>query len=400
MTATHDRVSRKAQRAKSQGRHPASRVTPDGRGPRPPIGRRTPAFLFLFLFVVALVALGVVMVLSASAVVSINESDSAWSLFRRQLVWTAIGAGVLMVTMRIDYHRWRILAVPAAVGSAVLLVVVLLPGFGVTVNDATRWIRVGPFSFQPSEVAKLAMVLFVADLLGRPARDIRDTRATLRPVMAVTVVFVMLLMAQPHLGNTLILSAIVFTMLFIAGAPVLHLGGVGLLAATGATVMVAGTAWRRERLLVFLDPWRDVQGAGYQTLQSLHAITVGGFSGVGLGASRAKWGFLPYAHTDFIFAIIAEELGILGAGAVVLLYVGIGVAGMVAALRAPDRFGMLLAVGITTWIVFQAVLNLGSVMALLPVTGVTLPFVSFGGTSLVVTMGAVGILLNVARQGR
>ncbi|NIR41848.1 MAG: FtsW/RodA/SpoVE family cell cycle protein [Actinobacteria bacterium] len=164
--------------------------------------------------------------------------------------------------------------------------------------------------------------------------------------------------------------------------------------------MVAGTAWRRERLLVFLDPWRDVQGAGYQTLQSLHAITVGGFSGVGLGASRAKWGFLPYAHTDFIFAIIAEELGILGAGAVVLLYVGIGVAGMVAALRAPDRFGMLLAVGITTWIVFQAVLNLGSVMALLPVTGVTLPFVSFGGTSLVVTMGAVGILLNVARQGR
>ncbi|NIR41847.1 MAG: FtsW/RodA/SpoVE family cell cycle protein, partial [Actinobacteria bacterium] len=164
MTATHDRVSRKAQKAKSQGRHPASRVTPDGRGPRPPIGRRTPAFLFLFLFVVALVALGVVMVLSASAVVSINESDSAWSLFRRQLVWTAIGAGVLMVTMRIDYHRWRILAAPAAVGSAVLLVVVLLPGFGVTVNDATRWIRVGPFSFQPSEVAKLAMVLFVADL--------------------------------------------------------------------------------------------------------------------------------------------------------------------------------------------------------------------------------------------
>lgn len=400
MTAIQDRLTRKARKAQSRGRHPAAKVSPDGRGPRPPVGRRTPVFLFLFMIVVALVLLGVVMVLSASAVVSINETSSAWGLFRRQLMWTGMGVAALLTTMRIDYHRWRILAVPAAFGSVVLLIMVLVPGFGVTVNDATRWIRVGPFSFQPSELAKLAMVLFVADLLARPSRDIRDTKTTLRPVMIVTALLIVLLMAQPHLGNTLILCSIVMMMLFMAGAPVLSLAGTGLFGASGAAIFIIGTSWRRDRFLIFLDPWSDISGTGYQTLQSLHAITVGGFSGVGLGASRAKWGFLPYAHTDFIFAIIAEEFGLLGAATVVLLYVAIGVAGMMAALRAPDRFGMLLAVGITTWIVSQAVLNLGSVMALLPVTGVTLPFLSFGGTSLVVTLASVGVLLNVARQGR
>ena len=400
MTAIQDRPTRKARKAQSRGRHPASKVSPDGRGPRPPVGRRTPVFLFLFMIVVALVLLGVVMVLSAAAVVSINETSSAWGLFRRQLMWTGVGVAALLTTMRIDYHRWRILAVPAAFGSVVLLIMVLVPGFGVTVNDATRWIRVGPFSFQPSELAKLAMVLFVADLLARPSRDIRDTKTTLRPVMVVTALLIVLLMAQPHLGNTLILCSIVMMMLFMAGAPVLSLAGTGLFGASGAAIFIIGTSWRRDRFLIFLDPWSDISGTGYQTLQSLHAITVGGFSGVGLGASRAKWGFLPYAHTDFIFAIIAEEFGLLGAATVVLLYVAIGVAGMMAALRAPDRFGMLLAVGITTWIVSQAVLNLGSVMALLPVTGVTLPFLSFGGTSLVVTLASVGVLLNVARQGR
>jgi len=399
MTATENRP-RRQQKAASRGRHPASRVAADGRGPRRPVGRRTGPFLLLFLTVTALVLLGVVMTLSASAVVSINTSDSAWSLFRRQLIWTALGGVVLFVTMRIDYRRLRILATPAIVGSLVLLVVVLLPGFGVNVNGATRWIRLGPFSFQPSEVAKLAMVLFVADLLSRPSRDIQNTAATLRPVVAVTGAVIGLLMLQPHLGNSVVIAIAVGSMLFLAGTPLLHLGGLSIVSAVGMVAVIAGTPWRRHRWNVFMDPWRDPAGLGYQPLQSLHAITVGGLTGVGLGASKAKWGFLPFAHSDFIFAIIAEELGLLGAGAVVLLFVTLAFTGVVVALRAPDRFGMLLALGITMWIVSQAFLNIGSVTKVVPVVGVTLPFLSFGGTSLVVTMAAVGVLLNIARQGR
>jgi cell division protein FtsW len=209
-----------------------------------------------------------------------------------------------------------------------------------------------------------------------------------------------LLMAQPHLGNAIVMSAAVMTMLFIAGAPLIHLAGLTVLGTLGTAMTVFGTAFRRQRWQNFMDPWADAEGLGYQSLQSLHAITVGGLTGVGLGASKAKWGFLPFAHSDFIFAIIAEELGILGAGAVVTLFITIGFAGVATAVRAPDRFGMLLALGITTWIVVQAFLNVGSATKVVPVVGVTLPFLSFGGTSLVVTMAAVGVLLNVARQGR
>lgn len=399
MTAI-ERRPRKQQKAAARGRHPASRVEPDGRGPRRPVGRRTGPFLVLFLAVAALVLLGMVMMLSASAVVSINTSDSAWSLFRRQVVWTAIGTVAMFTAMRVDYRRLRVLAVPAVLGSVVLLVAVLIPGFGVSSYGATRWLALGPVSFQPSEIAKLALVLFAADILSRPTRDMSNTQTTFRPVVAITGLFVCLLMFQPHLGNALVMAAAVCTMLFIAGAPMVHLAAVSVIGALGTTVAVLGTSWRRQRFRVFLDPWVDPEGLGYQPLQSLHAITVGGLTGVGLGASKAKWGFLPFAHSDFIFAIIAEELGLLGAGFVVIAFVTIAAAGFVAALRAPDRFGLLLALGITTWIVGQAFLNIGSVVNVVPVVGVTLPFLSFGGTSLVVTMAAVGVLLNIARQGR
>ncbi len=400
MTATENRRPRRDRIQSARVRHPTARVKPDGRGPKRPVGRRTGPFLVLFLAITALVLLGVVMTLSASAVVSINRSDSAWSLFRRQVMWTGVGTAVLLVTMRIDYRRLRIFATPAVVGSLVLLLVLLLPGFGVDANGATRWIRLGPFSFQPSEIAKLALVLFTADILSRPGREMKNTRATVRPVVAVTGLFVVLLMAQPHLGNAVIMAAAVMVMLFIAGAPLLHMTGLAALGTLGTAAAILGTAWRRQRFRVFLDPWIDPDFLGYQSLQSLHAITVGGLTGVGLGASKAKWGFLPFAHSDFIFAIIAEELGLLGAGFVVILFLIVGVAGAVAALRAPDRFGMLLALGITTWVVVQAFVNIGSVTKLVPVVGVTLPFLSFGGTSLVVTMAAVGVVLNIARQGR
>ena len=398
MTATQPR-SKKVQQGAARRRHPTARSTPDGRGPRRPVGRRTTVFLTLFGATSFLTALGAVMVLSASAASSIAETESAWSLFQRQLMWVAIGAIVMFGTMRVDYHRWRILAAPSIIGCGVLLVVVLIPGVGLSANGATRWLGVGPFTMQPSELLKFAIVLFAADLLGRPGRPIENTKITVRPILFVTAVFAGLLMLQPHLGAVLVIGITVFAMLFLAGAPLGHLVGTGAAGGGFAAAMVLATPWRRDRFLAFLDPWADPAGVGYQPLQSLHAITKGGWSGVGLGASYAKWGFLPFAHTDFIFAIVAEELGMLGAASVICGFVAIGVAGIMAALRAPDRFGMLLAVGITTWIVVQALLNMGAVMAVLPVMGVTLPFLSFGGSSMVVTLGAMGVLMNVARQG-
>ena len=403
MTAIHERgarARRRVEKSASQRRHPASRTAPDGRGPQRPAGRRTPLFLFILLVVMALVALGVVMVLSASAAASLSDAGSAWSLFRRQLLWTAVGTVGMLVMLRIDYHRLRPLARPSLFASFALLALVVFPGVGTTVNGATRWLGAGGLTLQPSEPAKLALILFVADLLSRRSRRITDTRSTLRPVVCVAAAMAFLLMLQPHLGATLIVGTIIVAMLFLAGAPVVTLTGMAGLGGLFAGMLVLSSSWRRDRLLAFLDPWSDPAGVGYQPLQSLHAITVGGLSGVGLGASRAKWGFLPYAHTDFIFAIVAEELGLLGASLVVLGFVALAAAGYTVALRAKDRFGMLLAAGITTWILAQAVLNMGAVMALLPVTGVTLPFLSFGGSSQVVTMAAVGILLNVARQVR
>ncbi|MEM8705474.1 MAG: putative lipid II flippase FtsW [Actinomycetota bacterium] len=398
MTATQPR-GKKVQKNAARGRHPTARATPDGRGPRRPIGRRTTTFLALFAATSMLTALGAVMVLSASAASSIAETDSAWSLFQRQLMWVGLGAVTMLVTLRIDYHRWRILAVPSLIGCGVLLVAVLLPGVGLSANGATRWLGFGPVTMQPSELLKFAMVLFVADLLARPGRPMDNPAITVRPITVVTAVFVALLMLQPHLGAVLVIGTTVFAMLFLAGAPLGHLFAIGTGGGALAAAAVLATPWRRDRFLAFLDPWADPAGVGYQPLQSLHAITKGGWSGVGLGASYAKWGFLPFAHTDFIFAIVAEELGLLGAVSVFAGFVVIGVAGITAALRAPDRFGMLLAVGITTWVVVQALLNMGAVMAILPVMGVTLPFLSFGGSSMVVTLGAMGVLMNVARQG-
>ncbi len=387
-------------RASARQRHPTAGVGPDGRGPSRPVGRRTGLFLVLFLAVTTLTLFGVVMVLSATAAASLSDTDSAWSLFRRHLLWTAAGTVALLITLRVDYHRWRVLAVPGMVVSLLLLALVVLPKVGISTNGAQRWLWMGPFTFQPSESAKLALVLFIADLLGRPSRPISKTRLTLRPVVIVVAVIIVLLMAQPHLGASIIIAVITLAVLFLAGTSMPHMVVTGTVGAVLAGAMVAVSPWRRERLLGFLDPWADPLGNGYQPLQSLHAIATGGPGGVGLGSSRAKWGFLPYAHTDFIFAVIAEELGLAGTLGVVALFMVIAVTGFLVALRAPDDFGMLLAIGVTAWIVGQAVLNMGAALALVPVLGMTLPFLSFGGSSLVVTMAAVGLLLNVSRQIR
>jgi cell division protein FtsW len=244
------------------------------------------------------------------------------------------------------------------------------------------------------------MLLFVADLLARRANRIDDTRLTLRPVLAVFFFVAALIMLQPNLGTTIILGVIVFVMLFVSGVPLKPLGITAGFLAAAAGVFAVIEPYRMRRVMAFRDPWAGPLNTGYQTIQSLSGVANGGLVGTGLGEGRAKWGFLPYPHTDFIFAVISEELGLVGGLTVVALFVALGVLGVLTALRAPDRFGMLVAAGVTTWILVQAFVNIGAVVGALPITGVPLPFVSFGGSSLLVLMAASGLLLNIARQAR
>jgi cell division protein FtsW len=369
------------------------------RRPAPRPVERPAAWYLLLVVVAALVVIGLVMVLSASSVQAQRESGSTWSYFLRQAVATVLGLGALLVTARMPYARWRRLVPALLVVSGVLLLAVLLPGVGVKVNGARSWIGAGALRFQPSELAKLAVLLFCADLLARRVRYMADPRLTLVPALLVVGVVVGLIMLQPDLGSTMVLASIVLAVLFVSGVPLRWLGMVSVVGGALSFAMALVEPYRRNRLLAFLDPSRDPMNTGWQINQSLMGVASGGLFGLGLGESRAKWGFLPNAHTDFIFAIISEELGLIGAMAVVTLFLAFGVLGVRAAVRAPDRFGTYVAAGITAWILAQAFVNIGGVVGVLPITGVTLPFVSYGGTSVIITMAAVGILLSVAAAG-
>ena len=367
-------------------------------GERPPVAGRGNHVVLASLIGV-LTIIGLVMVLSASSVQSEREFDSTWSYFVRQSAWVAIGLVGLLVAYRLDYRRWRRLAVPFVWLCLFLLLVVLIPSVGVEVNGARSWLGFGPMRMQPAELAKLALLVFSAQLLARRSHRLGHWRLGLLPVCVVAGVIAALVMAQPDLGTAIVLASITFSVLFVAGVPLLPLTGVALLAGAGALVLALSETYRRNRILAFLDPARDPQGIAFQLNQSFMGIASGGWTGLGLGESRAKWGFLPNAHTDFIFAIIAEEVGLIGALVVVGLFLAFGYYGIRTALAAPDRFGTLVAAGITAWILSQAFVNVGGVVGILPITGLTLPFISFGGTSLLITMTATGILLNIARQG-
>lgn len=364
----------------------------------PPSGRRSSTFVILIGIVAVLNVIGLVMVLSASTVNDLYQEGSSWYSFRRQIMWVLLGLVAMACTLRIDYRAWRRWSRHLLIASIGTLLLVLVPGVGLSRNGATRWLGAGSLTFQPSELAKVAVLVFVADLLARRWDRMGDLHATLYPVLLVLAVVAGLVMAQPNLGTTIILSSIVMVQLFVAGVPLSPLAGMGAVGTAGALALALSKDYRRERITAFLDPWADPLNTGYQTIQAGAGMASGGVDGVGLGAGRAKWGFLPETHTDFIFAVIGEELGLIGSMVVLSLFIAFGVFGIRTALHAPDPFGSLLAAGLTTWIVIQAVVNIGAVVGALPITGVPLPFVSFGGSSMVVTMGACGMLLNVARQ--
>lgn len=365
-----------------------------------PAGPVPSGFVVLAVVVVVLNIIGMVMVLSASSVEALRNYGSAWFFFKRQTMWMAGGSLALLVGMRVDYRRWRRWATPLLLLSALLLIVVLVPGIGKSVYGSRRWLGAGSLRVQPSELAKLAAVLFTADLLVRRSDSIDDPRLTVRPVMFVMGLLAGLIVIEPDMGTALVLVGAMMSVLFVSGAPMgaltkLSLGGVALV-----LLFARLEPYRWARILSFRDPLADADGIGYQLAQSLVGLGTGGLSGVGLGASRAKQGFLPHSHTDFIFAVIGEEVGLIGTVLVVALFAAFTYLGIRAAVRAPDRFGTLLATGVTAIIATQALINIGAVIGLLPVTGVPLPFISFGGSSLLVTMAATGALLNVARQGR
>jgi len=340
--------------------------------------------------------LGLVMVMSASSVVALDEYGSSWYFVSRQAAWAALGTVALVVLAKLDYHRWRRHSGAFVLVALALLAVVLPIGTGT--NGATRWIGVGPLTFQPSELAKLALLVWVADLLARRAAYMHNPRATLRPVIVVLAAMATLVMLEPNLGTTIVLAAIALTICYVGGAPLGPLARWATFGIGAATALALAAPYRRARVLAFLDPWADPMDKGYQNIQSMVGLAEGGFWGKGLGAGTAKWGFLPLAHSDFIFAVIGEELGLVGAAAVVGLFVLLAVVGIRIALHAPDRFGLLLAVGITSWFCMQAFVNIGAVIGILPITGVPLPFISAGGSSLVFGMAAAGLLLSVARQ--
>ena len=353
---------------------------------------------WLFGVAVVLLSVGVVMVYSASAIVAAERFHDPYFFLKKQIFWALLGALALWLALRVDYRRLEGLVVPLLLVAGVLLVLVLVPPLGQAINGTRRWIRLGPVSFQPAELAKLALVVYLAAFLARRRDALGDFRRGLLPPLAVAGVLAALVLAQPDLGSSLTLVALTFALLFLAGGRVRHLALVLAPALPLLAVAVWAAPYRIRRVTPFLDPWSDPRGSGFQIIQSWLAFGNGGLLGQGIGGSQQKLFYLPEAHTDFIFAIVGEELGLVGALAIVGLFVVLAWRGLRIGLRAPDPFGAYLALGITVLIATQAVVNLGVVTGLLPTKGLPLPFISFGGSALLVTMLATGVLLNISQH--
>jgi cell division protein FtsW len=348
--------------------------------------------------VAVFVMLGLVMVLSASAVTQANQGNSPYSVFLRQSMWAGFGLIGLVAMARIPYRMWRKFVVPIGLIGVAAMLGPFAPGIGANVNGANAWIRVAGFSVQPSEFLKLAVVILAADLLTRRQHAMNHRSGTLYPLAGIAAVGAGLCLAQKDLGSAIVLGSIVFAIAWIAGVPFTPLATMGALStAVGAAFVVSSQA-RLDRFTAFLDPDGTKDHLGWQMSQAAISIASGGPAGSGIGGSNTKTGYLPYAHSDFIFAIIADELGMIGAGTVIGGFAMLVLFGVQTALAAPDRFGMLLAGGIAAWFGVQAIINLGGVTGVMPVTGLTLPFFSAGGSSLFVSMAAAGLLLSVTRR--
>ena len=372
----------------------------DREDPTVVLGPPPVAYYVIAVVVAVFVMLGLVMVLSASAATEVGKGNSPYRIFTRQLMWAGCGLAGLLVAIKVPYRRWRPFVIPIAILATAGMALPFTSRFGATINGARAWVMFGSLSVQPSELLKLATLALAADLLATRHEQMANPRRTLFPLMLIAAVGATACLAQGDLGTAVVLGAIVLAVGFIAGVPMAYMTGVVATGMFTIAVFVLSSTRRFNRFTAFFDTRGNKDYLAYQTYQGYLGIANGGLTGSGIGGSNSKLGYLPLAHSDFIFAVIADELGFVGALAVVGGFALLVWFGIQTALAAPDRFGMLLAGGIATWFGVQAIVNMGGVTGLLPVTGLTLPFFSVGGTSLFVTMVAAGLLLNVARRAR
>ena len=392
-TLIGDRRRAALARSEAMRRHPTQR---DAKPATPP----PTAFYVIGVVTTVFTMLGLVMVLSATSISQFHQGNSPWRLFNRQLLWAVLGVVGLWFAMRIPTRRWRRLTLPALAVCSSLMVLPFVPGIGDSVNGANAWVAIGPLNFQPSEFLKLAVLLAAADLLTRRKDQMHDPMTTMW-VLLIGLVGSGLCLLQGDLGSAIVLAAIVLAAAFIAGAPLPLMTAAGGMGAVGALAFVASSPRRQARFTAFMDIAAHKDHLSYQTYQAMIAIAQGGPTGSGIGRGDNKLGeFLPLAHSDFIFAVVAEELGMIGVIAVLGGFMVLAYAGVQVALATQDHFHRLLAGGIVCWFVVQTIINVGGVTGLLPVTGLTLPFFSAGGSSLFITLTATGLLLNVARNVR
>jgi cell division protein FtsW len=375
---------------------------------RPSIGRSLPNVVrrethapdyVILVAVVALTAIGVLMVYSSSAMQAYAGSANSFAVVGPQVVWGALGLVALMVMTRVDYRRLRLMSIPLYGLAVVLLILVFVPAFNRVVGGSARFLQIGPMpAVHPAEVAKLALVVYLAHWLAKRGTDVQSLWRGFVPFLVIYTPLVLLVIAEPDLGTASVIALTGLLMVFIAGARLSHVAALSALGVAGVgAFMLHG--YQLERIRIWLNPWQDTTGAGYHAIQSLLALGLGGIFGAGLGQSQIAGGIaLPNASNDFIFAVIGEEFGLIGAGIVITLFVILAYQGVRISLAAPDTFGALLAAGITAWLCVQAFINVAVVVALIPITGITLPFISAGGSSLSISLAAVGILLAISRE--
>ncbi|WP_127567476.1 stage V sporulation protein E [Paenibacillus xylaniclasticus] len=347
-----------------------------------------------------ILTIGIIMVYSASAVLAFHEFGDKFYYVKRQLLFAALGVGAMLFTMNLDYGIWKRWGGIGLLICFGLLVIVLIPGVGVVRGGARSWLGISSFGIQPSEFMKLAMVIFLARWLSDNQQKVTHFTKGLLPPLGFMGTAFGLIMMQPDLGTGAVMVGASLIMIFSAGARLKHLGSLALVGVAGLVVLIAIAPYRLQRITAFLDPWQDPLGAGYQSIQSLYAVGPGGLIGLGLGMSRQKYNYLPEPQTDFIFSILAEETGFIGGTLLICLFLILVWRGIRTAIASQDTFGSLLAVGIIGIVGVQVLINIGVVIGMMPVTGITLPLVSYGGSSLTLLLTALGILLNISRYSR
>ncbi|MGM0436875.1 MAG: stage V sporulation protein E [Bacillota bacterium] len=356
--------------------------------------------LVIILIIISLLMIGLVMVLSASSIRSFDIFGSSFHFFKRQLITAGIGLIAMFITMNIDYHIYKRFSKFILFGTLFLLIIVLIPGIGQFRGGSRRWIDLGIFGFQPSGVAKLGIIIYLSHYLSKKRDKLNNFLNGLLPALIILAITFLLILMEPDLGTAITIAISSFILIFIAGARILHMTFLGLTGSLAVLYFIFSSDYRKERFTAFLNPWEDPLDSGYHIIQSLLALGTGGFFGVGIGNSKQKFLYLPEPGTDFIFAVLGEELGFLGVLIVIVLYLLLFWRGIRTAHRAPDVFGTLLAIGITTMITIQVFINIGVVSATIPVTGITLPFISYGGSSLLIMLSGVGILLNISSYSK